>query len=152
MPILTIAGTPYNYPDEGTEPGWGSDATDWAQAVTDVINTLVAPGDILQTTFTLQDNTATPTIVSGLRFDPTVVRAANITYSVNRNGQNQAGLLLLNYNQSGATGSKWVITEANKIGDVGVTFSIDDTGQVYYLSTSTGFTAAITFAAKTLNQ
>lgn len=152
MPRLTIAGSTYNYPDPGTEPGWGEDATDWAQAVTDVLNTLVNTGDILQTTFTLQDNQSSPASVSGLMFDPTIVRAANVTYSINRNGFNQAGTLLLNYNASAGAGSKWNFTEANKIGDVGVTFSILDTGQVQYISTSTGFSCSMDFNARTLSQ
>lgn len=151
MPELTIQGNTYNYPDPGQDPGWGSDASDWAQAVTDVLNFLVNPGDILETSFTIQDNTSVAANINGLRFDSSIVRAANVSYSIIRNGANQSGTLHLNYNSSAPAGSKWSLQE-NRSGDVGVVFSITDLGQVQYMSTSTGSTATIRFSARTLSQ
>lgn len=151
MPQLTIQGSTFDYPDAGEEPGWGEDATAWAEAVTDVINFLVNPGDILETSFTLLDNTAVAANVVGMRFDSSIVRAANVNYSINRNGANQSGTLHLNYNSSAAPGSKWTLQE-NTSGDVGVVFSVTDLGQVQYTTSSTGFNGAIKFTARTLSQ
>lgn len=151
MPILTIQNQTFNYPDPGTDPGWGEESSAWAQAVTDALNTLIAPGDILETSFTLQDNITTPTLIVGLRFDSALVRAANVTYSINRNGQAQSGTLHLNFNISGATGQKWTIQEARS-GEVGIIFSVNDTGQVSYQSSATGSTSNIKFSARTLSQ
>lgn len=151
MRQLVIQGNVYNYPDPGEDPGWGSDATDWAQAVTDVLNTLVSASDILETSFTVQDDVSSYSNIDGLRFDSALVRAANISYSINRNGSNQSGTLHLNYNTSGSIGNKWTLQE-NRSGDVGITFSVTDTGQIQYISTNSGFSGQIKFAAKTLSQ
>lgn len=152
MPLLTIAGNTYSYPDPGTEPGWGEDATGWASAVTQVLGTLIGPGDILETSFTIQDNISSYTLIGGMRFDSAFVRAANISYAINRNGTEQSGTLQLNYSSSGSPGNKWSIIETDKNGDVGVIFNVTDTGQVQYESTSTGFSGQIKFYAKTLSQ
>jgi hypothetical protein len=37
---FTVSGTPYSFPDQGGNPPWGEEVTDWAQAVTDLLGTL----------------------------------------------------------------------------------------------------------------
>lgn len=151
MPRLTIQGNTYDYPDPGQDPGWGEEATAWAEAVTAALNTLIGLGDILETSFTLQDNISSPSNVEGLRFDPAFVRAANVSYSVIRNGINQSGTLHISYNSSGAIGEKFTLQDTGS-GNVGIAFSILDSGQVQYRSASTGSTSQIKFSAKTLSQ
>jgi len=149
MAQLTIAGNTYNYPDPGTDPGWGSEATDWARAVTDVLNSFLGPGDILPTDFEIVDDTSTPTDVVGLTFDGALVRAANVTYAIVRGSITQTGTLYLSYNGTASAGNQWTLSEQLS-NDAGVRFSVTDAGQVQYISSSTGTNGQMRFSAKTL--
>ena len=157
---LTIANNTFQYPTSGEDPGWGADATDWAIAVTEVLNTLVAPSDILETSYIINNNTVVQTDINRLFFDPGTVRAANITYSVyrvstaNPSGHTESGVIYLNYDNSASLGSKWNLGQ-NKIGDASITFNITDAGQVQYTATdigAAGYQSTIKFIAKTLSQ
>lgn len=157
---LIVNGTSYVYPDPGEDPNWGAGATDWASAVTDALNTLLASGDILDTTFSIDNNISIVTNVNGLLFDPGTVRAANIDYAIyrtstaNPSGNAETGVIYLIYDDSASAGSKWQLNQ--KIdGASGVVFSITDTGQVQYKSTdigSTSYSGTIKFRAKTLQK
>lgn len=159
MPVqLIVNGTAYQYPIPGEDPGWGEDGTDWAQAVTDVLNTLLGAGDILQTSFNINNNVGVATNVNGLFFDPGTVRAANIDYSVyrtstaNPSGFSETGTIYLIYDDSASAGNKWQLSQRTT-GNSGVTFSILDSGQITYTSTdigSVGYSGIIKFRAKTL--
>jgi hypothetical protein len=155
---LTVNNTTFNYPTNGESPGWGQDTTDWAVAVTDVLASLVSSDDILQTSYSINNNVSTPTDVNRLFFNPSTVRAANIQYSVyristaNPSGHVESGIIYLNYDNAASLGSKWSFTQ-QKNGDSGVVFSITDAGQIQYISTdidSTGYSGVIKFTAKTL--
>lgn len=155
---LTIAGTTFQYPEAGTDPQWGQNATDWAVAVTEAINTLLSPGDILQTEFTINNNQAVATNINGLLFDSGTVRAANITYSIyrtsnaNPSGNVENGTIYINYDDSAPNGTKWKMSQI-KNGDAGVTISVGDSGQFQYTSDdidSTGYTGVMQFSAKSL--
>jgi len=158
MPLLTVNNTTFQYPDPGSEPGWGQDASDWASEVTAVLASLVSSDDILQTSYSINNNVSTPTDVNRLFFNPSTVRAANIQYSVyristaNPSGHVESGIIYLNYDNAASLGSKWSFTQ-QKNGDSGVVFSITDAGQIQYISTdidSTGYSGVIKFTAKTL--
>lgn len=160
MPLLTVNNNTYNYPDPGTDPGWGQDASDWAAAVTDVLNTLVSPADILETSYVVTNNITSYADVNRLFFDPGTVRAANITYAIyrastsNPSGFVESGTIYITFDNSAGTGSKWLLGQ-QKIGDSGVTFTITDAGQIQYQSTdigATGYQGNIKFTAKTLAQ
>ena len=156
---LTVNNNTFEYPTTGESPGWGGDATDWAIAVTDVLNTLVAPGDILQTSFVINNNVSSPIDVNRMSFDAGTVRAANITYSVNRTSDDnptsiiETGTIYLTYDSAASSGNKWILGQ-QKIGDAQVSFSITDAGQVQYTSSDIGtvnYTGTIKFSAKTLS-
>lgn len=160
MPNLTVANNTYAYPDPGTEPGWGEEATSWAQAVTDVLNTLLAPGDILETSFAIANNVSSDTNINGLVFDSGSIRAANITYAVyrmstaNPSGNAESGTIQLTFDNSAAPGSKWIVAVQNS-GNAGITFTCTDAGQVQYKSTdigTPGYSGQIKFSARTLSQ
>jgi hypothetical protein len=157
MPILIVNNTTFNYPDPGQEPGWGEDATAWAEAVTEALNFLIAPGDIINSTAGIQNNVSSPTDVSGCVFDGSVTRAANITYQIVRSSDDlttpivEEGSLLLNYNPSGV----WTLTQQYSGDEVGVLFSITNSGQVRYTSsnvTGANYSGIIKFSARTLPQ
>ena len=107
---LTVNNNTYLFPSDGEDPGWGADATDWAVAVTEVLNTLVAPSDILETSYVINNNVTSPTDINRLFFDPGTVRAANITYAVTRystsnpTGFIESGIIYLNYDNAASLG------------------------------------------------
>lgn len=157
---LVINGTSYNYPIDGENPNW-SEATDWAEAVTTALGTLLAPGDILETTFTINNNVAVLTNINGLLFDPGTVRAANIDYAIyrtsstNPSGQAENGTIFLVFDDSATAGSKWQLSQRSEGTNAGVSFSITDGGQVQYTSNdigSTGYVGSIKFRARTLSK
>lgn len=155
---LTIAGTTYEFPESGEDPNWGPNVTDWARGVTDAINTILSPGDILTTQFAIDNNISVPTNINGLLFDSGTVRAANVTYAVyrisnaNPSGHAETGVLKLIFDDSAASGMKWKMTQ-DIDGSSGVAFSIGDNGQFQYVSTNIGtlgYVGTITFSAKSL--
>lgn len=154
---LIVNNTPYAYPTSGDEPGWGGDATGWASGVTDVLNDLLGPDDILQTAFNITNNVSVAEDITGLAFNAASVRAADIDYSVFRvsgdspDGQSETGKLRLLYDN--AVG--WSIGSGGIIGNSGVSFSILPSGQLQYTSTElTGgsYVGTMKFRAKALQQ
>lgn len=152
---LTISNQTYNYPVAGESPGWGEDATAWAEAVTDVLATVSGPGDIGVTSATIANNQSSASNVSGLLFDSAVVRGATINYTVYRTSTTIAtpkaekGTIEVSYD-----GSSWSLTrEATE--DTGVTLTITSGGQVQYTSTDVGATSysgTMKFYAKAITQ
>jgi hypothetical protein len=155
---LVVNNQTFDYPTDNQDPGWGQDASDWAAEVTDVLNTILAPGDILQTTFDINDNQSSPTSVQGLAFDSSVSRSANITYSIYRTstdtpaGNAESGVISIVYDNNASVGTKWKISQT-KNGEAGVLFTISDLGQFSYTSTeidtgSGGYAGTLKFSAK----
>lgn len=149
---LTVNGIPYEYPSNGENPGWGEDATAWAQAVTDVLNNSQGPGDILSTSFTIADNISSFTNVTGLAFSTSLVRSFEIEYNVFRTDgttpQVEVGLMHGVYN-----GTSWELSR-DYTGEAGMTYEITNAGQFRYKSTSVGgtYSGSMKFRAKTLAQ
>ena len=120
MAVLTVGNQSFQYPDPGTEAGWGQDATGWAEAVTSALSAIITPGDVLPTSLTLQNNQTTTTDVLGLFFNSSSVRAVNVTYAIYRvststnPGIAESGMLLLDLNDTGTTGNKWNIIPTKK--------------------------------------
>lgn len=162
MPIeLIVNNIPFEYPVAGDEPGWGQPATDWATEVTEVLNDLKGPNDILQTSVAISNNISVFTDIAGLTFNTGQVRSAVINYSVyristaNPSGNAESGVLSITYDNSASSGNKWLITAYGISGNSGLTFNITDAGQVQYKSTdinSTGYSGTMTFRAKALEQ
>lgn len=162
MPItLTVNNIPYEYPVPGDSPGWGQPATDWAAQVTLVLNDLLSPNDITQTTFPIANNVTSFTDVAGLSFNTGEVRGSTIEYTVYRysddfpSGNAESGTLNVVYDNNAAPGSLWSITGYGINGNSGVIFAITDQGQVQYQSTNiTGanYSGNMHFRAKSLNQ
>lgn len=158
MPQLQVGNTIFQYPDVGSEAGWGEDATGWAEAVTNTLAALIGPGDILPTTLSISNNVASPTALVGFAFNKSIVRAANVIYHITRKSNTtlemvESGMLIITAQLTSATTPIWTMTQTEDR-TAGVSFSIDDTGQIYYLSTdigSAGYTGFIKFSAKTLS-
>lgn len=155
--ILIVNNTPYNYPTSGDEPGWGNDATAWAVGVTDVLNDLLGPNDILETAFNVANNQTSFADVTGLLFNAASVRSAEISYAIyrvstaNPSGQTETGTIQIVYDN--AVG--WSINQGNILGNAGVIFQVTNSGQIQYKSTDIGsinYIGAMKFRAKTLQQ
>lgn len=134
---LIINNTPFNYPTAQDEPGWGGEATGWAAEVTRVINNVVGPDDILQTSFNIANNQTTASNVTGLIFNAGSVRSAVVSYSVyrisdsNPSGNAEVGEMHILYDNN----EGWKIGVGGIVGGSGVLFSITPAGQVQYTST-----------------
>lgn len=155
---LTVNNQTFNYPSDGQDPGWGEDSTGWATAVTDVLNTILSPGDILETTFDINDNQTSPLEIQGFAFDSSVSRSASIVYSAYRTstdfpaGHAETGTITIIYDNNASVGQKWKLAQI-KNGDSGVLFAISDLGQFTYTSTQIdngagGYSGTLKFSAK----
>lgn len=158
---LTVNNTPFEYPTAGEEPGWGSEATAWASEVTDVLDGVLGPDDLLETTVSISNNISTNTNIVGLVFDTGSVRSAVIEYSVYRvsdsstSGNAETGIITIVYDNSAAVNEKWSMTVGNISGNSGITLSITDAGQFQYQSTdigSTNYSGTMKFLAKATGQ
>lgn len=163
MPIeLIVNNQPYNYPLPGDPPGWGQDASGWAEAVTLALQDLQSPTDIPQTTFTVSNNVSSASNVTGLAFNTGLVRAAFIKYSIyrtstsNPSGNAESGYMTLVYDNLATSGTKWSLSVGPMAngGAAGVTFTVTDAGQVQYQSTNlgSGYSGVMKFQATTLGQ
>ena len=147
---LTVRNNTYVYPDAGENPGWGEDATEWAQAVTDSLNDLQGPNDIPATSVIIADNVIIPSDVPGLRFIGTAVRSFEAEYNIFRsdgtNNSVESGRIYGYYD-----GTNWQISQ-QFLGDASVTLSINNLGQVQYTSSSIGglYVGIMKFRAKTI--
>lgn len=154
---LTVDGTIYNYPENRDPAGWGEEATAWAEAVTDVLSNFSGPGDIAQTVATIQNDSLGAFLpISGLFFDPVVVRGAIVeyaTYRVTTGGgameKAEIGTMYLIYKSTAAT---WDFARVGA-GGPDLDFDITTAGQVRYKSTpltGTGYSGTIKFRARAL--
>lgn len=157
---LTIAGNTFLFPEKGQDPDWSEDASAWAKAITDAVNTLLGTGDILNSTVTIATNISTATNINGMIFDPGTIRAANVNYAIYRKdindtyGFSETGTLSLTYDNNAPATTKWTLGQSS-VGNSGVSFSVLDSGQVQYTSTNlsgTSYVGILKFNAKTLTQ
>ena len=81
MSKLTINSNIYNYPDPGTEQGWGTDATDWASDVTDILNSLTGNGYISESTVNLNQS-GTLVDIPALVFNSLLTKSAAVKYRI----------------------------------------------------------------------
>lgn len=158
MKILVVNGQNYLFPEESDSPPWGSLVTDWATAVTGVLDEVVGTGDIVETAAAINNNVTSATNVTSLSFNSSSVRGAIVDYSVYRvttapSAQElvEVGNMYLSFK---STANSWDIVVVGGQG-AGTTFSITTAGQVQYVSTNmTGlnYSGVIKFRARALTQ
>lgn len=156
---LIVNNTPYEYPTSGDEPGWGGEATGWAEAVTDVLSDLLGPNDLLETAFNVANNQLVAADVTGLVLNAASVRAAEISYSIYRQTATssvvESGKINVAYNNASPNPNKWEMNQGSVLGDAGVIFTITNSGQVQYTSsniTGASYTGTMKFRLKSLQQ
>jgi len=151
---LKVGSDIFEYPEQGTNPGWGEEATSWAVAVTDALETVQGPNDILLTSATLANNITTLTNIPGFNFDTSNVQAITAEFFIIRvfdsgtSTVTQSGDMVGNYD-----GSTFYLA-IKSIGDTGIEFEITNAGQVQYKSSNLAnhTSTTIRFKAKTIDQ
>ena len=146
---LTVGSCTFQYPEEGTKPGWGEEATCWAVAVTNRLATLSGTNDINCTCVAVVNDQCTAASVgtgaSALSFPTATVRSFVVSYAVTRGTSVEAGEMEGVY-----SGSAWSFAH-NHVGCAGMCFQITAGGQVQYFS-DCGCAGTIKFRARTIDQ
>jgi hypothetical protein len=151
---LQIGSTVFEYPEQGDKAGWGEEATEWATAVTEALQTVQGPNDIITTSATLINNQTTPANIPGLNFDVSEVQAIDIKYLVIRTFDagastvTEAGRILGSYN-----GTEFVISVETDGNDSGFDISVQNSGQFQYTTSdlTNHVSSIIRFEAKTID-
>lgn len=137
MSELVVNNKAFNYPDPGTEPGWGAEATDWAKEVTAVLDSISGVGTIIETITTIENNISVPTSIPALVFNSNLTQAIKLFYKIKRDTDSvpevsEQGVLELFY-----TNGTWLVSREISVGSpTGVFFDIDNTGQIKYTSSN----------------
>lgn len=151
---LQIGNRIFDYPEEGDRAGWGENATDWAEAVTNALENVQGPNDILTTSAILANNQAIPANIPGLTFNTGEVQSVEVNYLVIREYDSgstvdtESGKILGNYN-----GSDFFIS-IEATGDAAITFSVTSGGQFQYVTDDKAnhISSTIRFNARTIDQ
>ncbi len=161
MPIITIGGTPIDFPNSGKSPLWSEAIIQFAESVEEALSGIVSTGDVSKQSFVLNasHNAASNVVLTGLSFNVAVVRAAFVRYSVYRevtqpNSADEMGELNIVYNANNPTNQKWTVQQ-ERVGDASISFSIDDNGQFSFTTTSIGtgtHSGRISYVAQSLLQ
>lgn len=153
--ILSVNGQSFNYPSNRESPGWGSEATAWAEEVSDVLENVAGQGDILVSSATIANNTTSATNIPGFSFDSTVVRGAICEFSIYRSTDSdevvEVGTLHVAYKSTAGT---WEIAQTG-VGSSGVVLTITSSGQMQYVSDNmagASYSGIIKFRGRALTQ
>lgn len=151
MADLIVNNTTFNYPDPGEEPGWGDDATGWAEAVTEALDSL-APAGTLNEAQSAIDNNQTNQEVSGLVFSSSLTKTATVLYRIQRDTDSMSPLIEQGYLYILYSDGNWLMSREISTGTpAGVQLDVNVSGQVIYTSTNlaganyTGFIKFKTF-------
>jgi hypothetical protein len=148
--ILTVGTDEFEFPLEGENAGYGSEITDWAEAVTESLSAVFRPGDITSRTAQIQNNITVPTSIQGFIFSSTIVSSFEAKYFIERpsSSKRESG-----YIEGYHDGSDWIIT-IRVVGsaDAGVSLNINSSGQITYTSTPLDGVGTIKFEAKVINK
>lgn len=146
---LTIGSETFQYPEPGTKPGWGEDATCWAVAATNRLATLSGANDINTTCVVIANNQCAAASVgtgaSALKFATSAVRSFVVSYNVIRGTTVETGTMEGVYNCT-----SWAFSNVTT-GCAGMSFQITNAGQVQYFS-DCGCAGTIKFRARTIDQ
>lgn len=153
---INIQGTLIDFPSSGQSPNWAPAVIEFAQAVEEALSGVVGPYDVPPQVIDIQNGVTNQNILA-LSFAPSVVRSAQIRYSIYRQNNDpyneaETGNMLVTYD-----GSNWTIERdfMSNQPSPSVTFDILNTGQIRYTSTlknAAGYSGKLSFAAQALEQ
>jgi hypothetical protein len=133
---LIVNNIPFDYPEQGEPAPWGEAATGWATEVTRVLNSVNGPADILESSATILNNQTVFQNIPGLFFDTAIVRSfivnGNIYRTFNTSQEVSESFTIIGLNQGSAG---WNI-QIEGLGDAGISFNIDNGGQIQYKSSN----------------
>jgi hypothetical protein len=161
--ILTVGNEEFEFPLTGQNPGYGSEITDWAEAVTTALETVQKPNDIpttseipLNADIVLNEEDPIP----GFSFPTAEVIALEGRYLFKRSyttvESGSVVVMELGIIEGHFNGSEWAIS-VRTTGDAGVSVTIDAFGQMKYASTlafpagATSKGLSIVYEAKVIN-
>jgi hypothetical protein len=132
--LLTVGDESFNFPEQGNV-GWGEEATDWAEQVSNTLANVVGPQDILLRETPLNNNQTTFADVVGLKFDVSKVQQVIVEGLITRkytDGFTEAE----SFRAEGIyDGSNFYITiERSGSADTEVTLEVLASGQFQYKS------------------
>jgi hypothetical protein len=133
---VTINGSTFNIPNQGSNPPWGEELSDLLIALVNVVNSTSGSADILLTNFNVANNQASAANVTGASWDTSQVRSFIMEYSIYRSSttteMSEVGNLYGTYKTSSGT---WDISQTYG-GTSGIVFSITPAGQLQYISSN----------------
>lgn len=151
---LQIGSTIFEYPVQGDKPGWGEEATAWAEAVTAALQNVQGPNDILITSATLANNQTTPADIPGLVFNTGQVQSVEVDFLLERvfdagsTTETESGKILGAYD-----GTEFSIS-VESVGNVGIDITVTNAGQFQYTSDDKAnhVSTTIRFKGRTIDQ
>jgi hypothetical protein len=151
---LTVGSEVFEFPLEGENAGYGSEVTDWAEAVSDALSTVQKPNDILLTTASISNSATSFTNIPGFSFSTAEVKAIQCRYFVSRiTTTPSANLTEVGYIEGYYDGANWGIS-IRTTGDAKIYLQILPSGQMQYkVDSLPGAThvGQIKFEAKVIN-
>lgn len=155
---IVIQGTTIEFPSSAESPNWAPALIAFALAVQNALSSVAGPFDVPPQVYTMVANSNTDVSLPDLAFPTSQVRGAFIRYTVFRTTDSttvyEIGELQIVYNPVGPVGNKWEISRSFT-GNGNLTFSVLDTGQVTFTSSTiagNGHQGFISFAASALLQ
>jgi hypothetical protein len=160
--LLTVGNEEFEFPISGENAGYGSEITDWAEAVTTALETVQKPNDI-PTTAEIPLNADilinTPEAIPGFSFSTAEVIAIESKYLFRREwtvGVTNYIKMEVGFIEGYFDGFEWGIS-IRTTGDAGVLITINSAGQMRYQTTedfpvgSTNKSLSIVYEAKVIN-
>lgn len=133
---LIVNNVPFEYPEQGEQQPWGESATNWAVEVTKVLASIKGPYDLAETPALINSVQATPESIQGMFFDSINVRSFVVTGNIVRTTdleQRYEEFQLTGLYKGASLG--WVLQQES-LGNSGVQFSINSSGQIEYIATA----------------
>lgn len=161
--LLTVGNEEFEFPLEGENAGYGSEITDWAEAVTTALATVQKPNDIPTTSEILLNPDIllnTPSAIPGFSFPTAEVIAIEAKYLFKRSyttiAEGNVVRMEVGFIEGFFNGSEWGIS-IRTTGDSGILVTINSAGQMRYETTenfpagATNKVLSIVYEARVIN-
>jgi hypothetical protein len=134
---LIVNNIPFEYPEQGEQQPWGEAATNWADEVTKVLAFLKGPYDVLENSQVVNYNQTTPLLIDKLFFDSCKVRTFKILGNITRTSNSVSVYETFELTGTYQDAQGWVL-QKESMSNASVVFSVDLSGQVFYVSSPVG--------------
>lgn len=161
--LLTVGNEEFEFPLSGENAGYGSEITDWAEAVTTALATVQKPNDIPTTSEILLNPDIlinTPSAIPGFSFPTAEVIAIEAKYLFKRSyttiAEGNVVRMEVGFIEGFFNGSEWGIS-IRTTGDSGILVTINSAGQMRYETTenfpagATNKVLSIVYEARVIN-